>query len=318
MRKSFSARLTSWALKRQGPDTLPVTLRSRRLYILPTKAGCFFGALIAVTFIAGMNYGNGLAMLLTFWLAGFALIAMLQTHRSLAGTRIIQAQVDPAFVGGSVLLHLRIASATAATDLKAHTAVTTATVAGSDNPDEPGISVLTIPHTATKRGWWQAAPICLQSRAPFGLFRTWTWLKLSTETLIYPKAVGHLPFPEQAGDQAGNTSTATGLDELTWLRPFREGDSPRQVAWKAYARGTPLLVREYRGSGASQREFDYSALPILDCEQRLSQLCRWVVDATAEGEGFGLRLPGSYIQGSGAEHGEQCLKALALFDGAAQ
>ena len=40
-------------------------LTSRRVYILPTRAGWAFAAVLAVTFIAGMNYGNGLALLLT-------------------------------------------------------------------------------------------------------------------------------------------------------------------------------------------------------------------------------------------------------------
>ena len=39
-------------------------------------------------FIAGMNYGNGLALLFAFWLAGFACVAMVQTQRSLAGTAL--------------------------------------------------------------------------------------------------------------------------------------------------------------------------------------------------------------------------------------
>jgi uncharacterized protein (DUF58 family) len=105
-----------------------------------------------------------------------------------------------------------------------------------------------------------------------------------------------------------------GLDELAWLRAFREGDSPRQVAWKAYARGAPLLVREYQGSVAASREFSFDALRDLNVEARLEQLCRWVVDAAAQNESWTLTLPGATpINGLGAPHRQECLSRLALF-----
>jgi uncharacterized protein (DUF58 family) len=103
-------------------------------------------------------------------------------------------------------------------------------------------------------------------------------------------------------------------EELAWLRDFREGDSPRQVAWKAYARGAPLLVREYRGTAAAERDFDYSTLAHLDPEARLSQLCKWVVDAERRGEGWTLRLPTApAYKGVGLAHRDQCLHQLAMF-----
>src|SRR5690606_10061092 len=101
------------------------------------------------------------------------------------------------------------------------------------------------------------------------------------------------PLPESPEQDNGGMPLHQGMDELAWLREFREGDSPRQVAWKAYARGQPLLVREYHGAGAQQRDFDYEALPGLDMEERLSQLTRWILDAAARGEAWVLRLPGT-------------------------
>jgi uncharacterized protein (DUF58 family) len=121
------------------------------------------------------------------------------------------------------------------------------------------------------------------------------------------------PVPETDGEDAGSIQHAHGLDELAWLRDFREGDSPRQVAWKAYARGLPLLVREYHGEGALHREFDFDALAGLDVESRLSQLTQWILEAHARGESWVLRLPGSPpLAGGGPEHLGLCLTRLAL------
>ena len=75
--------------RRQGPDALPLTLVRRRLYILPTRAGLTFGALLFLMLLAGLNYGNSLALFLTFLLAGFALVGMQQCHRNLLGTALV-------------------------------------------------------------------------------------------------------------------------------------------------------------------------------------------------------------------------------------
>jgi uncharacterized protein (DUF58 family) len=311
--------LQAWALRRQGPDVLPLRLAPRRIYILPTPAGWTFGLLLAVMFIAGLNYGNGLALLFTFWLAGFALVAMVQTQRGLAGAELRTALAEPGFAGGEVTLRLALQARTTLADLalecdgEAIPAATGGARAGEE-PLLPRDGELRLAVPVKRRGHWRAPPLRLSSSAPFGLFRTWTWLQLDAATLVYPRPAGTLPVPESPGEDRGATQLTRGLDELSWLRDFREGDSPRGVAWKAYARGAPLLVREYHGAAALRREFDFSTLTGLDTEARLSQLARWVLDAAARGEGWVLRLPdGPPLTGSGAEHREACLARLALF-----
>jgi len=168
---------------------------------------------------------------------------------------------------------------------------------------------------APTRGLWRPPALRIESTAPFGLFRTWTWLQLDVQTLVYPVPHGDLPEPEAPGGDHGGAVTSAGLDELAWLRAFREGDSPRQVAWKAYARGAPLLVREYHGNVSAVREFSFDSLRSLPVEARLSQLCRWVVDAAARNETWTLVLPGAVpTRGNGSAHRQECLARLALFD----
>ncbi len=168
-----------------------------------------------------------------------------------------------------------------------------------------------------RRGRAQLPVLRITSNAPFGLFRTWTWINLDATVLVYPRPADHLPVPEAPGHDTGSAQVEHGQDELAWLRDFRDGDSPRQIAWKAYARGAPLLVREYRGAAARRREFDFDALSGLDVEARLSQLTRWIVDAAARNESWVLRLPGHEpLEGSGAEHRDHCLARLALYGAA--
>jgi uncharacterized protein (DUF58 family) len=104
------------------------------------------------------------------------------------------------------------------------------------------------------------------------------------------------------------------VDEWAGLRPFRDGDSPRQVDWKAYAREAPLLVKEYQAFNSELHRFDYARVRLPDVEARLSQLARWVVDADSQGEPYSLELPGTSIPAdSGPEQRQRCLAALARF-----
>jgi uncharacterized protein (DUF58 family) len=307
----FRQRLLRWALRRQGPDSLPLQLKPRRIYILPTGTGWVFGLLIAAMFLAGMNYGNGLALLLTFWLAAFSLVGMIQTQRGLAGVTLVDAAAEPAFAGGELVLTLGLRSRMDTRDLVLE--AEGASMEPVSGPDGGGTATVSLRFKVKRRGRWRAPVLRIATSAPYGLFRTWTWLSLDVQALVYPKPVGDEPVPEVPGPESGSLRLAGSLDELAALRPFREGDSPRQVAWKAYARGAPLLVREYQGHSAALREFDFSALRRGDTEARLSQLSRWIVDAAAQNQRWTLRLPGSEpVAGSGPDHRQQCLARLAL------
>ena len=71
----------------------------------------------------------------------------------------------------------------------------------------------------------------------------------------------------------------------------------------------------YAGTAVTSHRFDWDSLPGLDVEARLSQLCRWIEDAHAAGQAFGLELPGVSIPPNiGPAHRQRCLTALALFE----
>ena len=71
LKSALRQRAAAWARRRHGEDRLPVGLNARRVYILPTRAGMAFSLLLFVMLVAGLNYGNNVALMLTFLLAGF-------------------------------------------------------------------------------------------------------------------------------------------------------------------------------------------------------------------------------------------------------
>jgi uncharacterized protein (DUF58 family) len=317
MRRFLSAWMAAWVRRRQGLDSLPVVLERRRLYILPTRAGLAFAALWLFMLLAGLNYGNSLALLLTFLLAGFALVTMHACHRNLLGAQLSALAAPAVFARTTGAVHVTLDNPDAAAR-PALEASLTGQAAVSGEAGAHGRLRLELPLPAPRRGVVRLERLRLATTHPFGLFRAWTWVHASVEMLVYPQPRGSLPMPTEAGHKLGSQARGTaGLDEWQGLRPFREGDSPRRVDWKAYAREAPLLVKEYSPAGSDLCLFDFSHLALPDLEARLSQLARWVVDAEAHGERYGLALPGvSLAPDRGPAHRHRCLAALAVFDAA--
>jgi uncharacterized protein (DUF58 family) len=109
---------------------------------------------------------------------------------------------------------------------------------------------------------------------------------------------------------------ARGEEDFAGLRKYHEGDSPRHVAWKAYARTHQLLSKQFAGADTSSQWFDFREIEGGDVEQRLSILTRWIVETDRTLEDYGLRIPGAeFPPAHGETHRRQCLEALALFDG---
>ena len=314
MKAYLRARIAQWVLRRQGRDTLPLTLRRQRLYILPSRAGVGFGVLLLFMLLAGLNYANSTALFITFLLGGFMLVAMHLCHRNLHGVRLISAIAPPTFAPRDGYLQLALESGAAANRYRIAAGVDHGQTIAADLPGG-GSGQVVLPIEAPRRGRIRIDRLCLTTTHPFGLFRAWTWVHVPVEMLVYPRASGALPLPAESGRRPGvRSSREVGADEWIGLRPYRDGDSPRQVDWKAYARAAPLLVKEYAATGSELRLLRFDSLTGLQTEARLEQLARWVLDAEAAGERYGLELPGTSIPpGQGAEHRHRCLTALAVF-----
>jgi len=306
--------MAAWARRRQGTDSLPLTLQRRRLYILPTRAGLGFLVLLLFMLIAGLNYANSLALFLTFLLSGFVLVTMQLCHRNLLGALLSAADASPTFAHRPGNLRLTLGNTSTLPRFRIESGVSDDPPRATDVPAQ-GRQQIDLPVAAPKRGVVAIDRLRLATTHPFGLFRTWTWVHAPLEMLVYPRPHGSLPMPAESGRKVGTRSRGeTGADEWAGLRPFRDGDSPRQVDWKAYAREAPLLVKEYSAAGSELRVFQFDQIRGLDVEARLEQLARWVVDAEEHGDRYGLELPGVHIAPDrGTDHRHRCLAALALY-----
>jgi uncharacterized protein (DUF58 family) len=305
----------AWARKRHGIDCDPLILSGRRIYIVPSALGIAFALMLFAMFLGAMNYANNLALGLTFMLGALALTAMHYCHRNLAGVQIRSAASEPVFAGQTA--RFRIALENGSRLPRHELAIATDLSAAPPARIEPNARVvLELELPAPQRGLLRLDSFEITTRHPFGLFRAWAYLNMELKCVVYPKpSVRSLPPPPLETDTGGAQETVRGDEDFAGLRSFHPGDSPRRIAWKAYAREQGLHVKVYAGTAVTSHSFDWDALPALGVEARLSQLCRWVEDAYAAGRAFGLRLPGTEIPPNvGPGHRQRCLTALALFD----
>lgn len=109
--------------------------------------------------------------------------------------------------------------------------------------------------TFTTRGRHALGPLTVDSSYPLGLLHVVRRLALDDSVLVLPRA-GAVDFElfrywltrQEAG--AGETHrpsrrSTPGSGDVRGLRPYRPGDSPREVHWKTAARLNQLFVREY-------------------------------------------------------------------------
>jgi uncharacterized protein (DUF58 family) len=151
---------------------------------------------------------------------------------------------------------------------------------------------------------------------PLGLFYAWAIVDLDTHCIVYPKPEsGPVSLPPARMASGVGAATGIGEEDFSGLRTFRPGDSPRRIAWKAFARNEVFLSKQFAGIAAAELWLDFGDIPnVLGLEVKLSRLARWLIESEARGLKYGLRLPGcEYDVDSGALHRDRCLQALALF-----
>ena len=316
VRERAASRVRRWARKRQGADDTTIRLRPGRVYILPTGVGLVFALMTFAMLLGSMNYNNNLSFVLTFLLIGIGFVAMHQCQRNLVGLELTFAGTDPVFAGQSMRFRIAITnrSRNARFGIRIYHDKTESDVHDL-LPGESRIFIL--PVVTQRRGWIRLDRFGIRTLFPFELFRSWAWLHMDLGGLVYPAPGDDVPEPPPTKVAHGHRQhDARGEEDFAGLKRYNEGDSPRHVAWKAYARGGQMLSKQFAGADTSSQWFEYDGIAVTDVEERLSILTRWIVDADRTLEDYGLRLPGSeFPPAHGDAQRRQCLEALALFDG---
>lgn len=315
---SLGARFTNWWQSRL-PLTDTWALGQRNIYIVPTRGGLFFALLVMVMLIASINYQLNLGYVLTFLLAGAALVSMHMTHGSLRGLTLRIKAGPPVFAGDPALLEVVLSNpgrqryGLALRLHEPHGGRRSWTAVDVPAQGQASATVSIVPPT---RGWHAVPALVLETGFPFGLFRAWTVWRPALRVLAWPRPEHPAPPLPPALPMPGEHAVARHAagSELEGVRGWRRGDTLRQVVWKKVAHSGELVSRETASAGSSELWLDWAQTPGADTDQRLARLAAWVEGAERAGIEYGLRLPGSELPtGHGDAQRRTALDRLALW-----
>ncbi|MFO1220886.1 MAG: DUF58 domain-containing protein [Burkholderiaceae bacterium] len=312
----IAARLRAWFENR-----LPVSdshaLSQSNIYIVPTKAGFAFAFTLVLMLVASINYQLNLGYLLTFLLAGSALVSMHLTHATLRGLTLRVKPPLPVFLGEGADLDIVLTNP-GATRHGIGLAVRHArpfSFAWCDVPAQ-GSATARVSFVPQRRGLSRVPTLMAETRFPLGLFRAWTIWRPSATVLAYP-APEDPPAPLPGAQPVpGSTHAALAADggEFDGVRSYRRGDSLRRVVWKKAARTGELVSRDTREAMNRELWLDFDSTSLSDSEARLSRLAAWALAAERVGVAFGLRIPGVELPpAQGEAQRRATLEALALW-----
>lgn len=297
----------------EQPTGTPITLNHRRIFILPTQRGLGFVLLIVLLLLIAFVYNNNLSYLLAFLLASIFFVTILHSYQALAGLVVQKGRSTAVFAGEPAGFDIHIDNPTA--QYRHHLQIAlhdtlSLTLQGQSTTQ------LTLSSLTRHRGWHSAGTITLFSTYPLGLFRAWSPLRFNLKTLVYPKpAQLERPVPLTTSADSLQGFNHKGGDDFSGLQEYQPGDAIRHIHWKTFAKGLGLFSKQYGGAHSSEDiHLDYDYTPGHDNEERISQLCRWVIDAEQARIRYSFALPGLKLPpGNGLLHYQKCLEALALF-----
>lgn len=296
------------------------TLTQRNVYILPTRPGLMLAATLAVLLVASINYQLNLGYLLTFLLAGCALVGMHVCHGTLRGLTLNLTAPDPVFAKASATLGIQLTNP-GRSDRHgiALSVLGTGHWSWTDVP-ALGSSTVQVAFEPHRRGQHPLPPLTAETRFPLGTFRVWTIWRPAAQLMVYPAPEAHPPPLPPGEPRAGGTGLARtpSVGEYDGVRAYRRGDPLKLVVWKKAAKtletgSSALVSRDTQQPQRHELWLDLAQAGGLDTEHRLSRLCAWVLQAEQLGLDYGLRLPARQIKPDhGPAHQRRCLEALAL------
>lgn len=292
-----------------------ISLTQRNVYILPTGPGFMLAATLLLLLLTAINYQLNLGYLLTFLLAGSAVVGMHVGHATLRGLTLNLLAPEAQFAGSSATIGIYLQSQRGSIRHGIGLAVL-----GSGHwlwTDVPALGSTTV-HIAfqpARRGLQRVPSLTAETRFPLGTFRVWTVWRPAAQVLVYPAPEPFPPAlpPGQPRADGAATRHLSASGDYDGVRAYRRGDPLKLIVWKKAAKADELVSRDAQQLQHQELWLDRQQCGSSDPEQQLSRLCAWVLLAEQQGLDYGLRLGSLEIApGSGEVHKKRCLEALAL------
>ncbi len=287
-------------------------LKGTKPYILPTGYGLAFLFLIVDVFTLGYSRSSAPFHTVGLTLIVFGLVSMIQTNSNLQNIVIAVDRCDLGEAGSKTEIQISLRNTTLIPSYNLSVQVDRQFALKTQLDIDELVFHTHFPLSVLcpTRGIYPLGRIKIFSRGVYGLFYTWRWQSTDSELVVYPSPRGTLPLP---GGSEGAARRSLNNEDFVGHKPFIAGDSLKHIDWKAYARGSDLLVKNYADQAMEALELKWEHTAG-DIEARLEQLSAWVILMSSTQRPFSLHLPDLTIaKGMGEDHDRSALRALAAF-----
>ncbi|MFG0251198.1 MAG: DUF58 domain-containing protein [Phycisphaeraceae bacterium JB051] len=250
---------------------------------------------------------------MTFLLMAVAMVGWYHTRMNLKGLVVSDWKAQPVFAGQDAVYRMNIQN-DASRNRHGILPISKSGSQGSECHLVSGEQTeLVLKRPAKKRGTLKPIAASIGSCFPLGIFQA----KLSTadlpECMVYPKPAGNQPLPDKPIGKQAHLQAESGT--FTDMRRYSPGDPMSRIHWQAMARFDELYTKEFDGAqGRPALWLRWDDVQATGVEEKLSQLCQWILEAHAQNREYGLEIPGSSIEPTdGSSHMHRCLSALATY-----
>ncbi len=223
----------------------------RRQRLRFTREGKIFTALTLAIGFAAINTGNNLLYLILGTLLTLIIGSGILSDLALRGLSITRTPPKRIFAQTPFLMGISLKNA------KRHLPSFTIEVDDlfSPEPFHRRCFFLKVPsgrtqntayrHTFDTRGRHHLLGFIVGTRFPFGLFEKTRPVELPRDILVFPEVRRLDQAPARFGEDGATRSPRIGrIGDFHALRDYRDGDDPRDIAWRNSARLGRPLVRE--------------------------------------------------------------------------
>lgn len=214
-----------------------------------TREGKRFVLATALIAVAAVNTGNNLIYLIFSLMLSFVLLSVVLLRINLSGISLDVSLDHPVFAGEQTFALFTVGN-------KKRLMPAYSIHIAAPGVTSPVYVVFIASRDAVqrqvkvmfgKRGLYSYGDFTVESGFPFILFEKSVTLQVSGEVLVYPALMDvERLVPDMAGREGIGTAMTTGSgDEIHSLREFRYGDDWRKIHWKASAKTSEFMVKEY-------------------------------------------------------------------------
>lgn len=222
-----------------------------------TRQGLFFVAAVMVVALAALTSGNNLIYLILSCMLAAMVIAGLVSRLGLSGLQLTLAFPPHLFAGQptaaqatlrnlkrwmpSFSIWLGVAPTASGRSHLQMADVYCPMITGR------GEACISVPATLLRRGRFQQGHFRLRSKFPFSFVERRARLRLTKQVYVYPSVVSSALVEEliEPAAKAWQAPERGDSQDLYRIRTATADDGARFVDWKATARSTDLMVREF-------------------------------------------------------------------------